>query len=111
MIKITQAYFVQQRILRLSFSDNSFGNYDLKPLIDRQMELVMKLNDDDYFKSYFLELGALCWPNGLELSPSNIHRKLAEQHQLHYENKYDRRYNTSAYHENLYLRCAIYYKC
>lgn len=85
MIKIIQAHYVRQRILRLHFSDNAFGDYDLQAIIDRQTELVMALNDDGYFKQFFLELGALCWPNGLELSPGNIHRKMAEQHQLHYE--------------------------
>jgi len=87
MIKIIQAHYVRQRILRLHFSDNSFGDYDLQPLIDRQTELVMALEDEGYFKQFFLELGALCWRNGLELSPGNIHRKMAEQHQLHYETK------------------------
>ena len=87
MIKIIQAHHVQQKILRLYFSDNSFGDYDLQPSIDRQTELVMALNNDVYFKQFFLELGALCWPNGLELSPGNIHRKLAEQHQLHCETR------------------------
>lgn len=87
MIKIIQAQYVQQRILRLYFSDKSYGDYDLQPLIDRQTELVNPLNDELYFKQFFLELGALCWRNGLELSPGNIHRKLAEQHKLHYEIK------------------------
>jgi hypothetical protein len=87
MIKIIQAQYVLQRVLRLHFSDNSVGDYDLQPLIDRQTELVMALNDDEYFKQFYLEFGALCWRNGLELSPGNIHRKLAEQHQLHYETK------------------------
>ncbi len=31
MIKIIQAHYVQQRILRLYFSDNSFGEKDLQP--------------------------------------------------------------------------------
>lgn len=47
----------------------------------------MPLNDDHYFKQYFLELGALCWRNGLALSPGNIHQKLAEQNKLHYESR------------------------
>lgn len=85
MIKITQAHYVQARVLRLFFSDDSYGDYDLQPLINRQTELVIPLNDEWYFKQFFLELGALCWRNGLELSPGNIHRKLAEQQQLHYE--------------------------
>ncbi len=85
MIKIIQAQYVKQRVLRLYFSDNSCGDYDLQPLIDRQTELTIPLNDETYFKQFFLELGALCWCNGLELSPSNIHRKLAIQQQLHYK--------------------------
>ena len=87
MIKIIRAQYVQQKILRLYFSDNSYGDYDLQPLLARQTELVIPLNDEPYFKQFYLELGALCWRNGLELSPGNIHRKLAEQQQLHYESK------------------------
>ncbi|MCX7097592.1 MAG: DUF2442 domain-containing protein [Methylococcales bacterium] len=71
----------------MTFSDNSYGDYDLQALIDRQTELTMPLNDDHYFKQYFLELGALCWRNGLALSPGNIHQKLAEQNKLHYESR------------------------
>ena len=87
MIKIIQAQYLEQRILRLYFSDNSYGDYDLQPLIDRQTELTMPLEDVAYFKAFFLELGALGWRNGLELSPGNIHRKLAEQQSLRYESK------------------------
>lgn len=87
MIKIIQAQYVQQKILRLHFSDNSWGDYDLQPLIDRQTELVIPLEDEHYFKQFFLELGALCWRNGLELSPGNIYRKLEEQQQLHHKPK------------------------
>lgn len=87
MIKIIQAQYLQQRILRLYFSDNSWGDYDLQPLIARKTELVNPLNDEHYFKQFFLELGALCWRNGLELSPGNIYRKLEEQQKLHYESK------------------------
>jgi hypothetical protein len=87
MIKIIQARHVRQRILRLYFSDHSYGDYDLQLLIDRQTELTMPLGDEAYFRQFFLELGALCWRNGLELSPGNIHRKLSEQQQLHFETK------------------------
>jgi hypothetical protein len=87
MIKIIRAEYLMQRILRLHFSDNSYGDYDLQPLIDRQTELTSPLSDDTYFKQFFLELGTLCWRNGLELSPSNIRRKLAEQQQLNFETK------------------------
>ena len=71
MIKIIRAQFIQQKVLRLYFSDNSWGDYDLQTVCDRQTELVIPLNDEQYFKTFFLELGALCWRNGLELSPNN----------------------------------------
>lgn len=87
MIKIIQAQYLEQRVFRLYFSDNSYGDYDLQPLIDRKTELTIPLEDVEYFKQFFLELGALCWRNGLELSPSSIHRKLAEQQLLRYESK------------------------
>ena len=65
MIKIIQAHYVQQKILRLYFSDNSFGDYDLQPLIDRQTELVTALNDEAYFKQFFWNLapyvGPMAW--------------------------------------------------
>jgi len=87
MIKIVRAEHIRQKILRLYFSDSSWGDYDLQPLIDHQTELTLPLNDDSYFQQFFLELGALCWRNGLELSPGNIHRKLKERQQLHFETK------------------------
>jgi hypothetical protein len=68
-------------------AENSYGDYDVQPLIDRQTELVIPLNDEQYFRQFFLELGALFWRNGLELSPGNIHRKLEAQQKLHYESK------------------------
>jgi hypothetical protein len=87
MIKIIRAEHIRQKILRLTFSDNSWGDYDLQPLLDRQTELTLPLNDEAYFQRFFLELGALCWRNGLELSPGSIHKKLEECQQLHYETK------------------------
>lgn len=87
IIKIIRAYYLQQKTLRLYFSDNSYGDYDLQPLVDRDAELVLPLKDDAYFKQFFLELGALCWKNGLELCPDSIYQKLAEKQQLHFELK------------------------
>jgi hypothetical protein len=37
------------------------------------------LADDIYFGRFFLELGALSWPNGFELAPSSIHRQLKDR--------------------------------
>ena len=87
MIKILKAEHSERKVIRVLFSDHSWGEYDLQPLIDRQTELVAPLQDDDYFSQYFLELGALCWKNGLELSPRSIYEKLQEQGKLNTEPK------------------------
>lgn len=83
MIKIIKAEHIEDKVIRLLFSDQSWGEYDLQPLIDRQTELVAPLQNESYFSAFFLELGALCWKNGLELSPGSIYRKLQEQGKLH----------------------------
>jgi len=82
-IKIVNAQHVGNKVIRLSFSDHSWGDYDLQPLIARQTELVLPLESEDYFSQFFLELGALCWKNGLELSPGSLYRKLQEKGELH----------------------------
>lgn len=82
MIKIIKAVYIEKKMIRLWFSDQSYGDYDLKPLIDRQTEMVVPLQNENYFSQFFLELGALCWKNGLELSPGSLHKKLQEQGKL-----------------------------
>lgn len=83
MIKIVKAEYIEHKIIRLWFSDQTVGDYDLQFLLDKQTELVTPLQDEGYFKQFFLEVGALCWKNGLELSPGNIHNKLRQQGKLH----------------------------
>jgi len=38
--------------------------------------LTLPLQDPEYFKAYFIELGAVCWKNGLEFSPAALHQEL-----------------------------------
>ena len=78
MIKIIRATLVRDATLTLEFSDSTVGEYDLSPLLLRDTELTRPLTDPEYFKRFFLDLGALCWPNGLEFSPEAIHQRLKE---------------------------------
>lgn len=78
MIKIVRAQVVRDAVVHLQFSDGTEGDYDLTDLIARNTIMVRPLRDHDYFRRCFLELGALCWPNGFELSAPSLHRKLQE---------------------------------
>ncbi len=82
MIKITRATHAGGHSIDLEFSDGSRGRCDLSQVIERDTELTRPLEDADYFGRFFIELGALCWPNGLEFSGHAIHRRLAENGDL-----------------------------
>ena len=68
--------------LHLRFNDHTEGVFDLNPLIARDTVLTAPLRDPACFGRVYLELGALAWPNGLELSPASAHAELAEAGRL-----------------------------
>ena len=76
MIRLVSATRVRDRVLRLAFSDGSEGEYDFSELLSRSTTLTRPLAEDAYFARFFLELGALCWPNGLELSARSMHERV-----------------------------------
>jgi hypothetical protein len=79
MIKITKAKYKSDYKIDLYFSDEKHGVYDFARLVAKAGPMVQPLRDPDYFKGFFLELGALCWKNGLELAPAALHQELADK--------------------------------
>ncbi|MBS1191533.1 MAG: uncharacterized protein H6R10_3325 [Rhodocyclaceae bacterium] len=77
MIKILSAEYLGGHQIRFQFSDDTHGTFDAAALVAKDGSLLQPLRDQDYFRGFFLELGALCWKNGLELSPSALHDELA----------------------------------
>ena len=82
MIKILTAKHLHDFVIRVEFSDGSVGDYDLASLCARNTALTSAWQDPVFFRRFFIELGALSWPNGLELSADSIHRRLEEQGKL-----------------------------
>ena len=78
MINIVKIKYVDKYNLELHFSDNSFGVIDLSYLISKNTSLTNPLKDIEYFKNNFIDFGALCWKNGLELSAESLYEKLIE---------------------------------
>ena len=72
MIKLASASLLRDKILRLAFSDGSEGDLDFAPILARDTDLTRPLAQPEYFGGFFLELGALCWPNGLEFSARSL---------------------------------------
>ncbi len=73
MIKIIEAKYLDNFRIALKFSDGKEGVFDGKILLERSGTLLDQLRDETYFQRVFIDAGALCWPNGLELSPARLH--------------------------------------
>ncbi|MCB9739734.1 MAG: DUF2442 domain-containing protein [Deltaproteobacteria bacterium] len=78
MIELIDVQVIGEFQLRLEFSDGSHGNFDGRPLLQRQGSLLQPLRDRDYFSRCFIDAGGLAWPNGLELSPATLHSMLRD---------------------------------
>ena len=72
MIKLIEARYQGDFQVVLQFSDGKEGVYDGHALLKRNGPLLEPLREEAYFKRLFIDAGALCWPNGLELSPARL---------------------------------------
>lgn len=64
--------------LLLRFSDGAWGEFDFTPFVEAATEMTSPLADPAYFERVFIELGALAWPNGFDLSAESLYRKLEQ---------------------------------
>lgn len=80
MIKVLNARLLDSFRLELDFSDHTQGVFDAgNYLATNSGPLLDALRDPAYFQRFFIDAGALCWPNGLELSPAKV-RALSAAH-------------------------------
>ena len=82
MIKIIKAETIGPTQLRLTFSDGTQGDYDFAPLLAKDTVLTRPMKTPEIFNAHFIELGALCWKNGLEFSPAALHQELQSSGKL-----------------------------
>ncbi|HEX5755944.1 MAG TPA: DUF2442 domain-containing protein [Arenimonas sp.] len=82
MIKLIAVEPKEGRRLRLSFSDGAWGVFDFSGYVAADTEMTRPLADPSFFSRYFIESGALAWPNGFDLSAASLYRKLDEAGQL-----------------------------
>ncbi|NOU00571.1 MAG: DUF2442 domain-containing protein [Gallionella sp.] len=73
MIKVMEARYLEDFQVALIFSDGREGVFDGRTLLARSGSLLEPLRKEAYFQRLFIDAGALCWPNGLELSPARLY--------------------------------------
>lgn len=73
MIKILKCEAVKDFNLEITFSSGESGHFDGQAyLAEHAGSLLEPLRDKSYFQKAFIDAGALCWPNGLELSAKRV---------------------------------------
>lgn len=82
MISLISAEHVGNCEIRLGFSDKTGGVLDLRVLVDAGTSMTEPLRDPAYFKRFFIEAGALAWPNGFDLSARSLQSRLREAGRL-----------------------------
>jgi Protein of unknown function (DUF2442) len=61
-------------VLELTFSNGDTAHFDgADCFASRDGSLLEPLRQSDFFKRCFIDAGAVCWPNGLELSAERIY--------------------------------------
>lgn len=83
MIKLVEASKRSGTVIRLRFSDGSWGDFDFSVFIQADTPMTRPLAEDKFFQQFFIEAGALAWPNGFDLSAASLQMRLAELGQLH----------------------------
>jgi hypothetical protein len=78
MIELVHIKVAGDQLLDVAFSDGATARWSAETMIARDTVLTRPLTDPAYFARAFIEAGALAWPNGLELSPMALHRRLDE---------------------------------
>jgi hypothetical protein len=73
MIKLLSARYLGDFQIELTFSDGKEGTFSGLALLKKQGPLLDALREESVFGRFFIDAGALCWPNGLELSPSRLY--------------------------------------
>jgi len=74
VIKVLNVRLADTFKLEIDFSDHTQAVFDAWAYLStRSGPLLDALREPTYFQRFFIDAGALCWPNGLEISPTRLH--------------------------------------
>lgn len=83
MIKVLTAHYLGDFKIALEFSTGSLGVFDGGKLLAREGALLVPLRDEAFFRRFYIDAGALAWPNGLELSPARLYEQTVDLQASH----------------------------
>jgi hypothetical protein len=82
LTKVTRLEKLSGFRLRVRFSDGSEGEHDFGDMVGEPGPMLEPLREEGYFARVFLEFGAPTWPNGFDIAPEWLRRKMAAAGEL-----------------------------
>ena len=68
---VIHAEYCDGHRIRVTFNDNSERTIDFRHWLDGPV--FEPLKDADYFRRFFLDGGAIAWPNGADIAPETLY--------------------------------------
>ncbi len=74
MYDVIEAKYIDGYTLALVFENGKKGTYDFSNYVKRG-GVFNRFSDLSFFKKFYInkELGALCWPDGLDVAPETLY--------------------------------------
>lgn len=77
MLAVTEASYIDEYLLRLSFSDGRNGVVDLRDTIcNDHRPIFLELKSKENFKRFHVAMDTVVWENGLDLAPEYLYEKM-----------------------------------
>jgi hypothetical protein len=71
---ITEARYTDGYRIEVEFSDGIVKTLDFDEYI-RRGGVFAPLADEAFFRSFFIDLNTICWPNGADVAPERLYEK------------------------------------
>lgn len=68
---VVKAEYERAFLIHLTFSDGTEGTVDFEEWLEGP--IFEPLRDQDFFRRFFIEAGALSWPNGADIAPETLY--------------------------------------
>ena len=77
MLYVTDANYVQDYTLRITFSNQQQGLVDLSDTVKHDYRRIFQeLADQNKFKKFRVDADTVVWDNGLDLAPEYLYQKM-----------------------------------
>ena len=70
---VTQAEYQGEYKVRLAFNDGIEGVVDFADWLEGPV--FEPVRDADFFQRFFIEAGAIVWPNGADIAPETLYER------------------------------------